>query len=34
MIGHIERGTRIPSVETIVRLCRLYNVSADVILDV
>ena len=34
MIGHIERGSRIPSVDTIVRLCKLYNVSADVILDV
>ena len=33
-IGHIERGSRIPSVETIVRLCKLYHVSADVILDV
>lgn len=32
-IGHIERGSRIPSVETIVRLCRLYHVSADIILD-
>jgi transcriptional regulator with XRE-family HTH domain len=34
MIGHIERGSRIPSVETIVRLCKLYHVSADIILDV
>lgn len=34
MIGHIERGSRIPSVETIVRLCRLYRVSADMVLDV
>ena len=33
-IGHIERGSRIPSVETMVRLCKLYHVSADVILDV
>ena len=33
-LGHIERGSRIPSVETIVRLCKLYHVSADVILDV
>jgi transcriptional regulator with XRE-family HTH domain len=33
-IGHIERGSRIPSVETIVRLCKIYNVSADAILDV
>jgi transcriptional regulator with XRE-family HTH domain len=33
-LGLIERGTRIPSVETIVRLCKLYHVSADVILDV
>lgn len=34
MIGHIERGSRIPSVETIVRLCKLYHVSADIVLDV
>ena len=33
-IGHIERGSRIPSVETVVRLCKLCHVSADVILDV
>lgn len=33
-IGHIERGSRIPSVETIVRLRKLYHVSADIILDV
>lgn len=33
-IGHIERGSRIPSVETIVRLCKIYHVSADIILDV
>ena len=34
MIGNVERGSRIPSVETIVRLCKLYHVSADIILDV
>lgn len=33
-LGHVERGSGIPSVETIVRLCKLYKVSADVILDV
>lgn len=33
-LGHVERGSRIPSVETIVRLCKLYHVSADMILDV
>ena len=32
-LGHIERGSRIPSISTIVRLCRLYHVSADIILD-
>lgn len=34
MIGNVERGSRAPSVETIVRLCKLYHVSADIILDV
>ena len=34
MIGNVERGSRVPSVETIVRLCKLYHVSADIILDV
>lgn len=33
MIGHVERGSRTPSVETLVRLCKLYHVSADAILD-
>ena len=33
-MGHLERGSRIPSVETIVRLCKLYHASADAILDV
>ena len=33
MIGNVERGNRVPSVETIVRLCKLYHVSADAILD-
>ena len=31
-IGHVERGTRIPSVETITTLCRLYRISADYVL--
>ena len=34
MIGNVERGSRVPSVVTIVRLCKLYHVSADIILDV
>ena len=34
MIGNVERGIRVPSVETIVRLCKIYHVSADIILDV
>lgn len=28
-IGHIERGTRIPSIETLYRLCLALGVSAD-----
>ena len=27
--GHIERGTRVLSVETLCRLCRVLGVSAD-----
>lgn len=28
-LGHIERGTRIASIETLYSLCRALNVSAD-----
>lgn len=28
-LGHIERGTRIPSIETVVKLCKLYRISTD-----
>lgn len=31
-LGLIERGQRIPSVETVVKLCRLYRISADYVL--
>ena len=31
-IGHVERGTRIHSVETVAALCRLYRISADYVL--
>lgn len=31
-LGHIERGTRIPSIETLCGLCRALNVSADYLL--
>jgi transcriptional regulator with XRE-family HTH domain len=31
-LGHIERGTRIPSIETLYSLCRALNVSADYLL--
>lgn len=33
-IGHIERGTRIPSVETLAKLCRLYRISVDYVLRI
>lgn len=29
LIGHVERGTRVPSVETLHRLCKALGVSAD-----
>ena len=28
-VGHIERGTRVPSVETLARICKVLGVSAD-----
>lgn len=28
-VGHIERGTRIPSLETIYRICKAAGASAD-----
>lgn len=28
-LGHIERGTRIPSLETIYRICKATGASAD-----
>lgn len=31
-LGHIERGTRIPSVETIYRICKATGASADCLL--
>lgn len=31
--GHIERGTRVPSLDTLARLCIALDVSADMILD-
>ena len=33
-IGHLERGTRIPSVETVVRLCRALGIGSDQLLGV
>ncbi len=32
-VGHIERGTRIPSLETIYRICKATGASADRLLD-
>ena len=29
LIGHVERGTRIPSVETVYRICKALGLSAD-----
>lgn len=29
MIGHVERGTRVPSLETIVHICEAMKVSLD-----
>ena len=31
-LGHIERGTRIPSIETLCSLCRALDVSSDYLL--
>lgn len=31
-VGHIERGTRIPSLETIGRICKATGLSADYLL--
>lgn len=31
-LGHIERGSRIPSIETLCSLCRALDVSADYLL--
>ncbi|MBR4929740.1 MAG: helix-turn-helix transcriptional regulator [Bacteroidaceae bacterium] len=28
-VGHIERGTRVPSIETLYRICDALGVSAD-----
>lgn len=33
-IGHIERGTRIPSLETIVRICRVLQISINTIIPI
>lgn len=33
-IGHIERGTRIPSVETVYKLCKVLGVSADFLMGI
>lgn len=33
-MGHIERGTRIMSLDTFVRLCNLYRVSTDAVLGI
>lgn len=33
-IGHIERGTRIPSVETLYKLCKVLGVSADFLMGI
>ena len=32
LIGHVERGTRIPSVETVYRICKALGLSADYLL--
>ena len=32
--GHIERGTRVLSVETLYRLCVVLDVSADWLMDI
>lgn len=33
-MGHIERGTRVMSLDTLWRLCVVLNMSADVLLDI
>lgn len=32
-VGHIERGTRVPSLETVWRMCRAMNISIDYLMD-
>lgn len=32
-VGHIERGTRVLSVETLFRICKALHMSADDLLD-
>lgn len=32
--GHIERGTRVLSIETLYRLCTVLGVSADYLMDI
>ena len=34
LVGHVERGTRIPSVETVYRICKALNVSADFLMGI
>lgn len=31
-VGHIERGTRKPSVDTIIAICKALNISSDYVL--
>lgn len=33
-VGHIERGTRVLSVETLCRICKVLGVSADDLLGI
>ena len=33
LIGHIERGSRKPSLETLVSLCKVLNIPVDVLLS-
>ena len=33
-VGHIERGTRVMSLDKLWRLCVVLNMSADVLLDI
>ena len=32
--GHIERGTRVLSVKTLCRMCKVLGVSADYLMDI